>query len=58
MSHVDEIEAFLRERRERLGDEEKERQRGLRYCDGTKERYAHRMGFKSQPHSVVADRNM
>lgn len=45
MAHVDNIEAFLRERRERLGDEEKQRQRGLRYCDGTKERYAQRMGF-------------
>jgi hypothetical protein len=45
MARVDSIEAFLRERRERLGDEEKERQRGLRYCDGTKERYALKMGF-------------
>ena len=53
MAHVDSIEAFLRERRERLGDDERERQRRLRYCDGSKQHYAQRMGYDPSQKSDV-----
>jgi hypothetical protein len=45
-STVDALEQFLRERRERLGQEEVDRQRELRHCDGSRWRYAIQAGFK------------
>ena len=41
MNEHDIIKAYLKELVDKYGDEEKERQAGLRYCDGSKQMYTY-----------------